>query len=126
MRDISVYLPEKYQESGYIQVSDNIYRTYDDFMKKDCYVTSLSFVQEPEYDEGTGPSDISQYPLEDILDRFCVSVHDFYERENEESDSVCYLEFQGADIEDIKSLLDIVGKHVYNKKEEGCIKLIIE
>ena len=126
MKDISVYLPKKYQESGYIQVSENIYKTYDDSMKEDCYVTSLSFVQEPEFDEGSSPSDISQYPLEDILDKFCVAVNDFYESENSESDSLCYLEFQGADIEHIKSLLSIVGKHVYNKEEEGYVKLIIE
>lgn len=126
MKDISVYSPKKYQESGYIRVSENIYKTYDDFMKEDCYVTSLSFVQEPEFDEGVSPSDISQYPLEDILDKFYVAVSDFYERENSESDSLCYLEFQGAKIENIKSLLDIVGKHVYNKEEEGYIKLFIE
>lgn len=126
MKNISVYLPKKYQESGYIQVSENIYKTYDDFMKEDCYVTSLSFVQEPEFNEGASPSDISQYPLEDILDKFYVSVSDFYEKENSESNSLCYLEFQGADIEDIKSLLGIVGKHVYNKEEEGRIKLLIE
>lgn len=126
MKDISVYLPKKYQESGYTQVSENIYKTYDDFMKEDCYVTSLSFVQEPEFDEGSSPSDISQYPLEDILDKFCVAVNDFYESENSESDSLCYLEFQGADIEHIKLLLSIVGKHVYNKEEEGYIELIIE
>ena len=76
-----------------------------------------SFVQEPEFDEGASPSDISQYLLEDILDKFYVSVSDFYERENSVSDSLCYLEFQGADIEDIKLLLDIAGKHVYNKEE---------
>lgn len=126
MKNISVYLPKKYQESGYNQVSENIYKTYDDFMKEDCYVTSLSFVQEPEFNEGSSPSDISQYPLEDILDKFYVSVSDFYEKENSESDSLCYLEFQGADIEDIKSLLGIVGKHVYNKEEEGYVKLLIE
>ena len=126
MKDINVYLPKKYQESGYIQVSENIYKTYDDFMKEDCYVTSLSFVQEPEFDEGSSPSDISQYPLEDILDKFCVAVNDFYESENSESDSLCYLEFQGADIEHIKSLLSIVGKHVYNKEEDGYVELIIE
>lgn len=126
MKDINVYLSPKYQGAGYMQVSKNIYKTYDDFMKKDCYVTSLSFVQEPEFDEGASPSDISQYPLEDILDKFYVSVSDFYEKENSESDSLCYLEFQGADIEDIKSLLDIVGKHVYNKEVEGYIKLFIE
>lgn len=126
MRDIRVYASKKYLEPSYVQVSDNIYKTYDAFMKEDCYVTSLSFVQEPELDEGINPSEISQYPLEDILDKFCVAVSDFYEKENAESNSICFLEFQSAEIEDIKSLLDIVGKHVYNKKEGDYIKLFIE
>ena len=50
-----------------------------------------SFVQEPEYDEGANPSDISQYPLEDILDKFYVSVSDFYERENYNKEEEGYI-----------------------------------
>lgn len=126
MKDINVYLADKYQEPIYEKVSENVYKTYDDFMKDDCYVTSLSFVQEPELNEGTSPSEISQYPLEDILDKFYVAVNDFYEKENKSSNSVCYLEFQGSDLEDIQSLLGIVGKHVYNKEDDGYIKLVIE
>lgn len=127
MKDISVYLPEKYhQNSAYTRVSENIYKTYDDFMKRDGYVISLSFAQEEELGEGSSPRDISQYPLEDISDKFCVYVSDFYEMENSKSNYLCYLEFQGIDVEDIKELSKVVGKHVYNKQEGEYIKLIIE
>jgi hypothetical protein len=38
----------------------------------------------------------------------------------------CYQEFASPDIEDIRNLRSIIGKHVYNKEIEGFIKLIIE
>ena len=74
--------------------------------------------------------DISQYPLEDVLDKFYVAVEDFYTELNDGSSNTCYLEFSGAGIEDIENLLQIVGKHVYNRAEERdgktYIKLVIE
>lgn len=126
MKDIRIYNSEKYNGNEYECVAQDIYKTYDEFMESDCYVTSISFVQEPEYGEGDSPRDISQYPLEDICDEFMVAVNDFYEKENEESENVCYLEFSGSEIKDIEKLLGIVGKHVYNKEADGYIKLIIE
>lgn len=48
-------------------------------------MTSLSFEQEPEYGEGESSADISQYPLEDILDRYYVAVEDFYGEINDGS-----------------------------------------
>ena len=52
-----------------------------------------------------------------------------YKAEKYSSDT-CYLEFSGAGIEDIEKLLQIVGKHVYNRAEERdgktYIKLVIE
>lgn len=126
MKDIKIFTPSKYSEKEYERVAPNIYKTRDEIFKTDCYVTSLSFVQEPKYDEGDSPAYISQYPLEDILDKFTVAVHDFYEKENQESEKVCYLEFSGSSIENIQNLLGIVGKHVYNKTVKGNIELIIE
>lgn len=126
MKNINVYVAEKYKSSKYEEVEQNIYKTRDELIESECYVTSLSFEQELEYGEGTKPSDISQDPLEDILDKFCVAVNDFYEEENSNSPSLCYLEFMGTEMDDIKELLSIVGKHVYNKVESESIKLIIE
>lgn len=98
------------------KVAEHIYRTEDTFLGGDMYVTSLKFEQEPEFDEGDSPSNISQYPLEDILDKYFVAISDFYEEENRNSTSVCYQEFSGSDLENVKQLTEIVGKHVYEKE----------
>ena len=130
MKNIQIYKAEKYSTDEYVEVKANIYKTYDSFMESDAYVTSLSFEQEPEFEEGADSSDISQYPLEDVLDKYYVAVNDFYENLNDGSSNTCYLEFSGASIENIENLLQIVGKHVYNGEEEmdgeTYIKLIIE
>jgi hypothetical protein len=126
MKEIKIYNSSKYNSNECESVAPNIYKIYDDFVKSDRYVTSISFVQEPEYGEGDGPKDISQYPLEDICDKFYIAVNDFYEKKNEESENVCYLEFSGSEIEDIQNFLSIVGKHVYNREIDGYIQLIIE
>jgi hypothetical protein len=130
MKNINYFEAKKYNDTRYEKVVDHIYKTEDTFMGGEHFVTSLCFEQEPQYDEGLSPKDISQYPLEDILDKYYVAVEDFYETENNASSSVCYLEFSGKEFEDITELLEIVGKHVFNEEveEDGHIyvKLNIE
>lgn len=130
MKNINFFDAEKYKDSRYKKIEEHIYKTEDLFMGGDQFVTSLCFEQEPEYGEGISSKDISQYPLEDILDKYYVAVEDFYEKENNVGSSVCYLEFSCNDHEDIKGLLEIVGKHVYNKEVEidgrSYVKLMIE
>ncbi len=91
------------------------------------YVTSLIFEQEPEYGENA-PSDpnISQYPLEDLLDEFMCCCEDWYEQENANDPIHSYQEFSSPDLSDIQNLLSIVGKHVYNKERGDYVDLIIE
>jgi len=101
MKNIDIFVHEKYNKADYEKVAEHIYKTYDDFMKSDCFVTSLKFVQEPELGEGVSPRNISQYPLEDVLDKFYVAIQDFYEDLNYTSDETCYLEFSASDMEDI-------------------------
>lgn len=124
MRNIKCYTAKKYLATDYMEEKKGIYRC------NGKYVTSLSFVQEPEFGEGCNAAEISQYPLEDILDKFFVYVSDFYPEQNKPSSDVCYLEFCSPDLEDILKLQDIIGKHVYNQtiKEYGStfVKLIIE
>lgn len=126
MKNIEVFICEKYDGADYEKVAEHVYKTYDDFMKEDCYVTSLKFVQEPELGEGDSPKNVSQYPLEDILEKFHVAVQDFYEDLNNTSDEICYLEFSDSDIEHIQELLGIVNKHVYNKEDGEYVELVIE
>ena len=129
MKNIKNYDAEKYVASDdYKEREQGIY----EYRREDetLYVTSLSFEQEPEYEEGTSAEAISQYPLEDLLDEFYCHISDFYEKWNVSDSNTCYLEFAAMDIEDIRNLRGIIGKHVYNKEyeEDGktYVKLVIE
>lgn len=91
------------------------------------YYVCLCFEQEPEYGEGADSSDISQYPLEDILDKFYVSVSDFCETSNSQKNKECKLVFSSNDIDNVRKLKSIIGKHVYNKTVgQEVVDLIIK
>lgn len=94
---------------------------------EEVYVTSLVFEPEPELGENE-PTDkyISQFPIEDVLDEFNCWCYDFYEKENSSDKNNSYREFASDNIDNIRNLKTIVGKHVYNKEEDGKVKLIIE
>ncbi len=123
MKNIKLYNNPNYQEKEYHPIGDGIYQTKDK-EGKDLYVLSLSFIQEPEKGEGKNAKDISQYPLEDILDTYHCHISDFYEELNQEE--TCYLEFASYDEKKIKELTEIIGKHVYNQEEGNRIKLKVE
>ena len=106
MKQIESYRAPKYESGMYSPVEDGIYRVECD--GETLYVTSLSFVQEPELEEGGSAAEISQYPL------------------NTEQSQVCVQEFASPDLEDIRKLRTIIGKHVFNKEIDGYIKLVIE
>lgn len=124
MRNIADFPDEKYAaDGGYECVETGIYRSPDD---PDTYVTSLSFEQEPERGEGDSPARISQYPLEDVLDRFDAWVEDFYPELNNASERTCYQEFGSTEVEDLRRLRDIIGRHVYLRHDDGAVTLVIE
>lgn len=124
MKDIKNFNAPKYGGAAYTLAEDGIYKTEDN--GETVYVTSLSFVQEPEFGEGENAACISQYPLEEILDNFMCYVSDFYPELNTAESQVCYQEFASSDIEDLRELRSIIGKHAYEKKvgqyEELCIE----
>ena len=124
MKDIKNYDAPKYGGAAYTLVEDGIYKTEDN--GETVYVTSLSFIQEPEFDEGSNAAEISQYPLEDLLDEFGCWISDFYDDLNTEDSSVCYQEFASGTQEEIKNLRSIIGKHVYEKTDGQYMKLCIE
>ena len=138
MKDIRNYHADKYHKRGivglfakakYKCVDDGIFETAHNGKK--LYVTSLSFVQEPDLNEGENAATISQYPLEDLMDKFLVYVSDFYDELNVESSQTCFQEFASPNIDDIKKMRTIIGKHVYNKNRIGedgrtYVDLIIE
>lgn len=124
MKDIKNYDAPKYAGSAYTLVEEGIYKTEDN--GETVYVTSLSFVQEPELDEGSSAADISQYPLEALLDEFGCWVSDFYDDLNTKDSTVCYQEFMSGTSEELKNLRSIIGKHVYEKTDGQNMKLCIE
>jgi len=91
------------------------------------YVTSIVYEPEPEFGENE-PSDgfVSQYPLEDILDEFYIYCYDSYDKENALDKENSYIEFASDNIEDIRKVLTMIGKHVYNKEDGEYVNLIIE
>ena len=124
MKQIENYSANKYNSAIYSNIENGIYEVHDD--GESLYVTSLSFIQEPEFDEGTNASTISQYPLEDILDKFFCHISDFYKELNTAESQTCYQEFASPDLKDIKNLRSLIGKHVYNKEIGKYVELIIE
>ena len=124
MKNISAFKASKYSTKDYELLEDDIYRCGDV-----CVIT-LQFQQEPEMDEGSSSADISQYPLEDILDRFNVHISDFYDSENKCAKVNCRLEFASRKIENIRKLKYIIGKRVYNKvvtkNGDDFVELVIE
>lgn len=127
MKNINNFYNQKYDTDKYTKVEEFIYSYEGE--RGTYYCTPITFEQEPEYEEGTDSSYISQYPLEDILDEFCVFVSDFFDELNTGENNVCYQEFSGFNLKDVQNLKNrIVGKHVYNllHEEEEYVELIIE
>ncbi len=123
---IAYYNGKKYYKD--IEDEENIiFKNMDEETEETVYVTSIVFEPEPEFNENQ-PSDkyVSQYPLEDILDKFGCYCGDNYEKENEEDYVNSYVEFVSDNIEEIENLLTIIGKHVYNKIDGEYVKLVIE
>ena len=124
MKNICNYKAKKYLSPAFTEVEPDIYKSESGF------VTSLSFEQEPEFNEGSSADCISQYPLEDLLDRFFVHISDYYQEMNTCESEQRYLEFCGNTVKSIRELRTIIGKHVYNKAivDSGTeyIDLVIE
>ncbi|MBP3840789.1 MAG: hypothetical protein IK997_01535 [Bacilli bacterium] len=123
---IAYFNGKKYYKD--IEDEENIiFKNMDEETEEIVYVTSIVFEPEPELNENQ-PSDkyVSQYPLEDILDKFGCYCGDNYKKENEEDPVNSYVEFVSDNLEEIENLLTIIGKHVYNKVDGEYVKLAIE
>lgn len=100
MKNIQIYQADKYLTSEYTKVEENIYKGRNLFCngniweRDELFLISLTFEQEPEFGEDDSPEHIPQYPLEDILDMFYVSITDFYKELNAQSKDTCYLDLE--------------------------------
>lgn len=115
MKNFQNFTPKKYMTSDFQKISDGIYKTKFPYDSNDIFVTSLTFEMEPECygEENASPSNLTQIPIEGILDEFNLFVTDFYEQLNQSSEIICYQEFGSLDLEDIKNLRTLIGKRFY-------------
>lgn len=110
MKNFQNFTPQKYMTSDFQKISDGIYKTKSPYDSNDIFVTSLTFEMEPECygEENASPSNLTQIPIEGILDEFNLFVTDFYEPLNQSSEIICYQEFGSLDLEDIKNLRTLI------------------
>ena len=117
MRNFENYTPEKYMTPDFQKIEDGIYKTKSPYGSKDTdiFVTSLTFEMEPDCygEEDASPRNLTQVPIEGILDEFDLFVTDFYEQLNETSEMICYQEFGSFDLENIQKLRTLIGKRFY-------------
>lgn len=117
VKNFKNYTPEKYRKTDFQEIEDGIYKTKSPYgsRDKDIFVTSLSFEMEPERygEEDASPRNLTQVPIEGILDEFELFVTDFYEELNEKSETVCYQEFGAFNLANIQRLRTIIGKRFY-------------
>lgn len=115
MKNFQNFTPQKYMTSDFQKISDGIYKTKSPYDSNDIFVTSFTFEMEPECygEENTSPNNLTQIPIEGILDEFNLFVTDFYEQLNQNSEIICYQEFVSLDLEDIKNLRTLIGKRFY-------------
>lgn len=117
MKNFENYTPEKYMTPDFQKIEDGIYKTKSPYGSKDTdiFVTSLTFEMEPDCygEEDASPRNLTQVPIEGILDEFDLFVTDFYEQLNETSEMICYQEFGSFDLENIQKLRTLIGKRFY-------------
>lgn len=119
MKNFKNYKSEKYGKADYQEIEEGIYKTKIRSTLSnrhlDVYVTSLSFEMEPERfgEEAASPSNLTQAPIEGILDEFNLFVTDFYEQLNRTSETICYQEFGSFNLQDIQKLRTLIGKRFY-------------
>lgn len=119
MKNIKQINLDKYNNSKYELIEDNIYKNTEE----DIYVFAINFELEKEED--------SQYPLEDILDKFYLHVSDFIDEDAFYNSKNVNLELAGelSDVQD--AIQSIIGKRVYNSEYVGDdgitrVKLVID
>lgn len=115
MKNFQNYTSEKYSKPDYEKIEEGIYRTKSPYNENMIFVTSLSFEMEPECygEEDASPRNLTQVPIEGILDEFSVFVTDFYESLNQTSETICYQEFGSLNLANLQQLRALIGKRFY-------------
>jgi len=121
MKNIKTLILEKYNDSSkYEHIENNIYKNLADGNY------NITFSCEPEDGED------SQYPLEDILDKYYINCTGYFEEKNDGNAKLLIFELEGSlldneeNFENIQRVSEIAGKRVYNKAIDNSIRLVIE
>ncbi|MCR9154370.1 MAG: hypothetical protein NXI09_09690 [Bacteroidetes bacterium] len=120
MKNFEIIEIDKFKDSSnYEMIEDGIYNDLNDDGGFATHRIAMTMVVE----EGEN----SQYPLEDVLDKFYVHVEEFLEPKNENETRFIF----GGELDDIQNLKSLIGKRAFNQDyvdEEGQtrVKLIIE
>lgn len=120
MKNIKTIPLDTFNNTSHYQLIEE--SIYNDLKSEDGFATHrMAMSMELEEGEDT------QYPLEDILDKYRVHVEEFLDADN---DIMCRY-VMGGDLENLQALKSIIGKRVYNEEfmdENGKtrVKLIIE
>jgi len=121
MKNITTVELDKYRDATKYQAAENgIFKD----LENRRYVVTLRFELEENED--------TQYPLEDILDKWLVNCTDYMIEE--ECNGARFLEVEIEDGNDkeygslgtIREIAALVGKRVYNKEDGDSIELVIE
>lgn len=117
MKNIETVILDKYQnKKNYEELENGIYKD----LKNKRYVITLRFELEK--------NENSQYPLEDILDKYYVNCTSYIV----EDGNCMEVEIEDGNddnfesLDTIKEIASLVGKKIYNKEEDGYMKLVVE
>ena len=120
MKNIRIIEHEKLKDTSHYElIEQDIYKDLKDEDGYSTYRIAMSMEQEDGED--------SQYPLEDILEKYLVHVEEFLES----GESNIHRYILGGELDDVRNLKSILGKRAYNKEfvdEEGQtrVDLVIE
>lgn len=68
----------------------------------------------------------TQYPLEDVLDKYLVNCTEVMEDQIIDDKHIYIFEIEGEELDVIKEIADLIGKRVYNYNVGDYIELGIE
>lgn len=121
MKNIKAIILKKYKDPTKFQKITKF--VYKDLLEENFKITLCCELEDDE--------DI-QYPLEDILDKYCVNCTDYFEEKILNNKTYLYFELEGSsnnveeNYNNIISIYNLIGKHIYNITEGNYSKLIIE
>jgi len=119
MKNIRTIIPDKYRDPVYKPVGNDIFENTEEHI----FVCTLHF----DLEEGED----SQYPLEDVLEEFCLYISDFFNKDFFNHSGSMVVELAGEHHDLLKAVQTITGKRVYNTEYQGkdgriYVKLVIE